>query len=359
MRDPLLPDHLRIAIAYQRSISLRFKGDHDQSDAVMRDISKNVSVGSSDIRVHCAYGRLQLSRTENAIMREEFDKANSYLASWEVKNPSPSGLELKVVRLKITVLGRLSRYEGNFHHACHCLQECLKFIPENTSRYHIMHHLADVYCELNAPEQAEELVQAEVQRLRASGKQRSRNFRRLALPLAEAYTKQKRGKEAGSLFGELNQLFQRMDSLDVSDQLGHVRSMIGLARINHHEGRWSEARNILETALCLTEKYKTFIKGGFYTGFIYLFLSVISFQLGDDSTALNSLELANRIGDRRAKQYFIPGLGTYFMRDLELSLSRLSTVRLCSMYINSSEPLPSALQIPRDQSGVNRQAGVR
>ncbi|PGG95165.1 hypothetical protein AJ80_10008 [Polytolypa hystricis UAMH7299] len=317
IKDPHLPDHLRMAVAFQESVSLRFKGDHNQSDVVIRDILAEVSVGSTDIRVHCGYGRLQLSRAENAILREEFNKAMGYLASWETKFPLPSGLELKVVRLKSTVLGRLSRYEGNFDYARLCLEQCLGMTQRDTSRYHIMHHLADVYCELEIPRLAEELVRAEIQQLSTDGEQHSRAFRRLSLPLAEAYTMQSRGDEARPLLCTLIRHYEQMDSLDVSNQVGHVRSVIGLARLHESEGRWMEAGQTLETARSLTEKYNTFLKGGFYTGVIYLFFSKIKFALGDKLEAWKFLESAREIRSVQKEQHFIPGLGTYFLGYLD------------------------------------------
>jgi len=197
--DPELPDYLRMAIITRKSILLRLKGDHDQSDIVIQDILGSVGIESKkDIRSHCAYGRLLLSQAENAILRKEFDKAELYLTSWEVKNlKDPSGLELQVVRLKNTVYGRVLRYKGKFEDARHYLKECLKTIPGDASRYHVMHHLGDVYCELGRPKETEKLVLKEIEQLRAHGKQHSKAFRRLALPLMEAYIQQ--GKAAKAL----------------------------------------------------------------------------------------------------------------------------------------------------------------
>ena len=184
IQEPGLPDYLRMAIAHRKSISLRLKGDHDRSDVVVQDTLGSIVFNSTDIRSYCSYGRLLLSRAENAILRKEFDKAESYLTSWEVKDSPPSGLELQVVRLKNTVIGRVSRYQGRFPHARYCLEECLKALSGDPSRYHVIHHLADVYCELRIPGEAEKLVFDEVMRLRGRGRQRSKAFRHLALPLA-------------------------------------------------------------------------------------------------------------------------------------------------------------------------------
>jgi tetratricopeptide (TPR) repeat protein len=314
--DPESPDYLRMAVVDRKSILLRFRGDHDQSDLVIRDILESIVTDPKDIRSHCAYGRLLLSQTENAILRKEFNKAESYLAGWEVKNLEPSGLELQVVRLKNTVLGRVSRYEGKFPHARYCLEQCLKMIPGDASRYHIMHHLGDVYCELGIPGEVEKLVLDEIKQLRARGKQQAKAFRRLVFPLAEAYIRQGRLEAAKAILRELLDIFGKMVNYDVSDQLGHVRLMISLARVDWYRVRYSEARQTLENALVLTEKYKTFSKGNYYIGVIYLFLSIVNFKLHKYPEGRLSLASANDILDQEIPRYFIPGMGSYFLQDL-------------------------------------------
>jgi tetratricopeptide (TPR) repeat protein len=339
IQDLELPDYLRMAIADRKSILLRFKGDHDQSDVVIQDILESIVMDSKDIRSHCAYGRLLLSLTENAILRKEFGEAASYLAIWEVRNSVPSGLELQVVRLKNTVLGRVSRYDGKFQHARYCLEACLQTIPGSASRYHIMHHLGDVYCELGMPEEVEKLVLGDVEHLRARGKQHSKAFRRLALPLAEAYIQQGRLEAAKTVFRELLDIFEGLVTHDVSDQLNHVRSVIGLARVSWYRARWPEAGQILENALALAENYKTFSKGNYYIGIIYLFLSVVNFELHKYPEGRLTLTSANDILYKEVPRHFMPGMGTYFLKDLlrverslELSWSSFNETQLSSTF---------------------------
>ncbi|OJD21601.1 hypothetical protein ACJ73_07057 [Blastomyces percursus] len=227
-----LPGYLQMAIVAQRSIALRYLGSPGKSDDVIDDVLEKMSPESKDVRSHCSYGRLLLSQAENALLRNEFKEAAHQLTSWMIRW-HPSGLELKVARLKNTALGRVLRYNGDFAAAHRYLKECLKMV-NGSARYHIMHHLADVYCELDKAEEAENLVVDEVSRLRADGKQCSKRFRRLVLPLAEAYIKQGRLEAARSVLQEILEIFKLLVGarLDVTDQLGHVRSMISLARVS-------------------------------------------------------------------------------------------------------------------------------
>jgi tetratricopeptide (TPR) repeat protein len=179
-----------------------------------------------------------------------------------------------------------------------------------------MHHLGDVYCELGIPKETEKLVLKEIEQLRAHGKQHSKAFRRLALPLAEAYIQQGILEPAKALLGELLVIFEGMVNHDVPDQLGHVRLMIGLARVGWSQARCPEARQILEKALVLTENYGTFSKGNFYKGVIYLFLSLVNFELHKYPEARLTLASANDIFYEETPRHFIPGMGSYFLQKL-------------------------------------------
>lgn len=319
LREAGLPDYLRLAIVNRQSVVLRFQGDHDQSDVLIQDILNRIP--TTDTRSHCLYGRLLLSRTENALLRKEFDKAASYLVQWEAKNDPPSGCELQVVRLKNTVLGRLSRYQGDFPHARYCLNECLGTIPTETSRYHVLHHLADVYCELGLAGKAEELLTLGIDDLRVRGKQRSRAFRRLLLPFAEACIEQRRFEEARAALLQLDDIFEGIVGHDVPDQLDHVRSILGLVRIAYHESRWSEALESSEKAFVLAQKYKTFSDGNFYIGVILLFHTVIHFELGQLPESRSAFASA-RLCDQ-GPRHFIAGMGTYVLQPLRSRIELL------------------------------------
>jgi len=314
-----LPTHLQLAMVARQSVMLRLKGDHEQSDILIQAVLKSTPI--IGIRSHCLLGSLLLSRTENAILRKDFDQAASYLRQWQVKSDQPSQCELQTVRLKNTVFGRVSRYQGDFQHARECLELCLKLTLTETSRYHVMHHLADVYCELELPAKAEELLQVSIEDLKNLSKQRSKAFRRLLLPFAEARIQQQRFEEAGAAFSQLNDIFDEIVDHNVTDQLDHVRSMLGLMRIAYHKSRWSEALESSEKAFLLMQKYKTFSNGNFYIGITLLSRAVISFELGQLQESRKALASAKFYD--QGPRYFIPGIGTYVLRPLKLRTESL------------------------------------
>lgn len=263
------------------------------------------------------YGRLLLSHAENAILRNDFDLAEKRIRTWETMNKVATGLELQMIRLKNTVIGRIYRYRGQFTDAENTLRRCLDSIPCDHSRYHVMHHLADVYCELGMEGSARKLVNEPVTELRKQGKQSSKTFRRLGLPLAEVYLRSKQFGDAEKLYTELLSIYKTKESLDDSDQIGHVRCSIGLARVAWSQQKFADTQKKLESALDLTERYSTFDSRGFYSGVINLFLAVVHSTLGNIPAAESTYGVATEILDRTQRQYHMPGMGTYFLRDLK------------------------------------------
>lgn len=187
-------------------------------------------------------------------------------------------------------------------------------ISSDASRYHVIHHLADVYCELHSPLMAEKLVMAEF----AKVKEHSKPFRRLALPLTEAYIMLGKHDEAERILGDLLVNYGSMDNPDVSDQLGHVRCLIGLARISWHNKQWAKACEGLDYALFFINKYDTFVKEGFYAGVVHIFLSIMYRYLEKDLESQASMRRATSYLQKQRPQHFIPGIGSYVLCELKL-----------------------------------------
>ncbi|TIA27523.1 hypothetical protein D6C78_11063, partial [Aureobasidium pullulans] len=66
-------------------------------------------------------------------------------------------------------------------------------------------------------------------------------------------------------------MFDEVACSDTSDQLGHVRSIIGLARIDSHHRDYDSTIIRTEKALKLVQYYDTFAATSFYSWFLYRF----------------------------------------------------------------------------------------
>ncbi|KAJ6003591.1 hypothetical protein N7522_006283 [Penicillium canescens] len=305
LQVPFVPPHLAAMLTWQESVSLRWEGEIDKSDTVLDGIFHQLPEAPKtdpDIRLYCAYGRLVFSRAENAIMRNDFVGAWQYVDRWESRSHPPSIMEIKLIRLFNTVFGRIARYTGKFLYARHCFERCLR--NEDPSYRHIQFHLADIYCELGCAALAKDLLLGDVEKLRHTQNQPLKSFRRLALPLAEAYINLRQLNAARYTLEEVLQVYESMKHHDMTDQLGHVRTLISLARVDWYEGIYSGADERLKRATALVERYSTFIAHGFDFAFINLFHSVVKRALASD--------LLSKV----PRGYFMAGNGTYFFEEI-------------------------------------------
>lgn len=308
-----LPDHLTLAVTEVQSVVDRAEGRYKESSELIKRTIRNTQYAS--IRAHCQKGRLLLSLAENSIVCESLQEAESLLSEWEKKSEQATPLEVQVLRMKNTVVGRISRYKGDFKHAAECLETCLKGVQTEAARYHVEYHLADVYCELRNPDAAQRLLEGDVARLKDAEIRVSKPLRRLLLPLAETLILQDRWKEAESELTSLARMFDEVACSDTSDQLGHVRSIIGLARIDFHHRDYDSTIIRTEKALKLVQYYDTFAATSFYSWFLYRFQASTYHKMRNFGKANESLDLSNRYDE--IPRHYMTGLGTYAMDLLE------------------------------------------
>jgi tetratricopeptide (TPR) repeat protein len=310
-----LPEYLSLAIVEVRSVTHRAAGRLQESSDLIKRMTRNTQY--ADIRTHCQRGRLALSLAENALLCELYQEAESSLCGWEVESEPPTQLELQVLRMKNTVVGRVSRYKGDFQHAAECLETCLQGVQTEAARYHVAYHLADVYCELGNPKAAEQVLQSDTRRLELEGALASKVTRRLFLPLAEALILENKWKDAESKLTVLTHIFDQIVCSDFSDQLGHVRSIIGLARIAHHDSNYRETVDRITKAFSLIKDYKTFEEFTFYGGFLHRLQASAYQKMGKNREAEESLGLSKRYNQE--PRHFMTGIGTYVLDSLKIS----------------------------------------
>lgn len=102
--------------------------------------------------------------------------------------------------------------------------------------------------------------------------------------------------------------------LGISDQLCHVRLVLAQARVCWYQHQWNETEQCLFEAQSLIARYDTFEKDGFYPLFVQLFLAAVHLCRDGHSEVecgYQHLDVAKRV------KYFIPGLGTYFLSELQ------------------------------------------
>ena len=99
-------------------------------------------------------------------------------------------------------------------------------------------------------------------------------------------------------------MYKSMKYLDITNQLGHVCTLVSLAQVDWYDGKYSGANERLKRATVLLVSYAIFIPYRFDFVFINLFHSVVKRALA--STLLSEIPCS----------YFMAGNGTYFFKGI-------------------------------------------
>jgi hypothetical protein len=121
---------------------------------------------------------------------------------------------------------------------------------------------------------------------------------------------------ANRMISELLEIYSRVTEPDINERVGHVRTLIAMARISQldeAEGHW-------HAALLQNRAYNPLEEEVFTCGVIYLFMSSVRFQLEDiDGSRLTFKKAAEVVG-RKRPQFLMPGVRTYLFDNVRSEL---------------------------------------
>ncbi len=316
-RDPQQED-TQAMIVHRNSVLLRLCKKIPESQCVIQEFLDRPFTQPNP-RLHSLLGLLHLSQAENWAYQFSHQKVYFEAQKWG-PGDDPSAMQLYVLRTKFKVLGQSYKGERLFEDAKSAFEGCLAAMkPQDSERFLIISHLADMYCEveylkrkeLAIPDaayldEAEKVVRPEIEHLRTSSRH-PRHLRRLLLSLLEIEMIRGRRSVAECLIEELLATYNNITVPDINDQVGHVRALIAWARISEP----SEAVVRWRIALQWNKTYNPSEEDVFTCGVIFLFISLAHFQIGhaDDSRA--SFDRAAEIISSKQPQFLIPGVGTY------------------------------------------------
>lgn len=136
-------------------------------------------------------------------------------------------MELSVLPRKSIVISKILRFQGSLDHARQELERCLAILqPHDRSRYQVLCSLADTYCDLALPGKAHDILLAEVE-IAKTTPTKAKPLRRLLVSIVEALIQQGRYGSARDTIQELDAMFSRLDAVDVSDEMLHMRVLLG------------------------------------------------------------------------------------------------------------------------------------
>lgn len=324
-------EHYTLELASMRSMELRKRADYDGSDRVIQDVM-NTSI--SGIRSKYWLSQLYLSMAENRILQNDYAAAEQWAHRVDVPDrpECESPMLWRLLEQKWMFLGRLFRYGGKFSDAKDVLKLCLdnrRLSGRNVTT--VLRQLADIYLELDQPQEAKALLQPYLAKYEDQGAVWT-SYYRLLLSYADADIMIGNLEDAQQMLHRIENHFRRRKPISPTEQLDHVRSAISSMRIALSRSDWVEGVQRATAALGLTN-YPSFTENNCYKGYIHAARAACCSHL-----AASDIELAKqRVLEPR---HYMAGIGTYdrsqTLRCLQSGLELSRSIR--EIPLGRSEP---------------------
>ncbi|KGO72683.1 Tetratricopeptide-like helical [Penicillium italicum] len=249
--------YLKRWLAYRESAILRMSGMLQKSETVLHESLYHVTIPSREgfeisPRFNAQLGELIISFSENLIRQGKLLEAKAELVEWKALKKDYSTLESISARARDITLGKVLRFQGHFREALALLESVLEGCQlddyfEGSGWYRVLlSEVADLYCELDRPDDAERLLIRELTPMMEKETQDIATGRRLRMSLAETYLQRDMYAEAESLLKNLQQAFSSSGAPDYSAKFNIFRIWVSLARASHKQSQWEEALSSLE-----------------------------------------------------------------------------------------------------------------
>lgn len=206
-------------------------------------------------------GVMPISFSENLMKSYDLSRAHAELEEWQPLNSdAPSTMEKMVVRSRDVTLGRVMKNQGRFQDALPYFEKLLKELT--LEDYHVspgwqmvlFSNIADVYCEVGRPHDAEAVLEKELEIIYARGREKISTGRRLQLALIESFIRRGMFRKAEECLFKLVPSFEAISKPDMIQNTGHFGVWAGLARISHLRCDWPEALSRWYSALGIVER---------------------------------------------------------------------------------------------------------
>ncbi|RPB21265.1 hypothetical protein L211DRAFT_890067 [Terfezia boudieri ATCC MYA-4762] len=324
-------------LTYRESVLLRMSGRQTESDHcleafVQSNVLPNEYKKSDDTPSYNAQrGELVVSFAENLIREGKHEEAQIELNEWSPLDPNkPSTLERITARARNITLGKALRYQGHFQEAVKLLEGVLEESRtddcfDGTGWYRVLlANIADLYCELGRPCDAQELLQQELEPMIQRGTQDIATGRRLRISLAEAFFQQDTLDKAEEILLSLKTVFEIMTKPNHATQIVFFRVRVNLARVYHRQARWGEALSYwaqaLEAAGCLK------MDSGFHAGIIRYSMAHVLHVRGEREKSHEMLLEAKRNIASETRVFWVAGFSSqwhdYIVRAVEEECNR-------------------------------------
>lgn len=306
---------LDVWLAYRESSILRMSGMPQESDTILQKFLSHAATSSEEDfeltpRFNAQRGDIIISFSENLIYQGKLLEAKAELTKWRPLHTDRSTLESITQRARDITLGKVLRYQGLFEESLVLLEGILQDSLlddyfEGTGWYRVLlSGVADLYCELDRPVDAEKLLLRELTPMRESGTQNIATGRRLQVSLASTYLQRNKYAEAESLLEDLRRAFSSSGGPEYTTHDYMFRVWVSLARVSHQQSHWEEALTRWRHALSASEHLK--LNGGLNASLVRSSIAHALMMAGREAVGADTPREARQNMASESRVFWIP-----------------------------------------------------
>ncbi|KUL81633.1 hypothetical protein ZTR_09651 [Talaromyces verruculosus] len=323
---------LNALLAYRESSIMRMSGMTEQSETSLQEFLRDATLPDREDseltpRFNAQRGDLIISFSENLIRKGRLPDAKAELMEWRPLGIPHSTLENITLRARDITLGKVLRYQGLFKEALVLLERVLQESLlddyfEGTGWYRVLlSGVADLFCELGQPVDAEKLLLPELAAMREKGTQDIATGRRLQMSLAETYLQRNMYDEAESILEDLRRAFSSSSGPDYTAQINNFHIWVSLARASHRQSHWEEALSCWTCALSTLEKIK--MDRGFNAGLVRCSIAHVLLMTGHEVQGNEILQEAKMNMASESRVFWICSFNSHWHDFIVESLAKL------------------------------------
>jgi hypothetical protein len=191
-------------------------------------------------------------------------------------------------------------------------------LRHDSRRYQIICALVDIRCALGEIDEAENLIEEEIGKLPGGLSKAQRRLLVSSLDVCIARRAETCFTEARSRISKLDDFYREKGTLDISDQLLHVRTLVASARIYHLQSSFTQSIDEWEKVKVLASNYLAFRERGFTFAFCELSIGYAQILI-----ALQAIENAKATFIGEKDNFWIPVIATDWLPMIRAELANL------------------------------------
>ena len=260
-------------------------------------------------QLNAVYGLLHRSHLENMVQSERYDLAKAQIDNWQMPSTSLP-LELSIIPSRAVTSSKIFRSQGDFLAARERLEPRLSALAVHEQIHsQVLCQLVDACSDLGCHKMSIGLRSPAIidWRRKSLGE---KGLRRVLVSSIDVMLQQQQYRGAKSTVDEVCSMLEGLQTLDITDELFHIRVFLASARVSFLCSEFGQAIGGWKVALCQIQKSASFKSEGFTCAVAQLSISLAHIRMANLEQAAIPFDRGQKILVRVSHDYLLASRGT-------------------------------------------------